>query len=204
VAADLRGYEPATVVPQEIATGPARDRPGTGHIVGLEYWHGSQTLPSDLLAPLPPPRSQAPPEAGFCQHVQVRARGQSGGRNGQPGVIQLPTGSDPSDPGVIQAQAGSHPRAPRSLLDDRRARNSRTGSDKTRSGSGLGSHHAHAWGMARPAPFARPAPPTVERRADARFVDVAVPAEAPRLNPAAAQILARIIQRATAPARQDE
>jgi uncharacterized protein YuzE len=53
----FEGYEPATVVTQEIATGLREIDPANGHIVVLECWHASQTLPSDLLAMLPPPKA---------------------------------------------------------------------------------------------------------------------------------------------------
>jgi uncharacterized protein YuzE len=49
-------YDPATVVAEEIETGLREIDPVSGHIVGLEYWHASATLPSDLLAMLPPPK----------------------------------------------------------------------------------------------------------------------------------------------------
>ncbi len=52
----FEGYDPATVVAEEITTGLRETDPTNGHIVGLEYWHASQTLPSDLLAMLPPPK----------------------------------------------------------------------------------------------------------------------------------------------------
>jgi uncharacterized protein YuzE len=52
----FEGYDPATVVAEEITTGLRETDPADGHIVGLEYWHASQTLPRDLLAMLPPPK----------------------------------------------------------------------------------------------------------------------------------------------------
>ncbi len=51
----LEGYEPATVVAVETEFGlrevDSRDR----HLVGLEFWRASKTLPADLLRALPPP-----------------------------------------------------------------------------------------------------------------------------------------------------
>ena len=51
----FEGYDPATVVGEEIETGLQEIDPASGRIVGLEYWHASQTLPGELLAMLPPP-----------------------------------------------------------------------------------------------------------------------------------------------------
>lgn len=51
----FEGYDPATVVAEEVEPGLREFDPETGHIVGLEYWNASHTLPSDLLAMLPPP-----------------------------------------------------------------------------------------------------------------------------------------------------
>jgi uncharacterized protein YuzE len=51
----FEGYDPDTVVAEEIETGLREIDPDSGRIVGLEYWQASHTLPSDLLAMLPPP-----------------------------------------------------------------------------------------------------------------------------------------------------
>jgi uncharacterized protein YuzE len=53
----LEDYEPTTVVAEETEFGlrgvDSRDR----HLVGLEFWHASETPPQDLLGMLPsPPR----------------------------------------------------------------------------------------------------------------------------------------------------
>jgi uncharacterized protein YuzE len=51
----LEDYEPTTVIAEETEYGmrdvDSRDR----HLVGLEFWHASKTLPRDLLRVLPPP-----------------------------------------------------------------------------------------------------------------------------------------------------
>jgi uncharacterized protein YuzE len=51
----FEGYDPETVVGEEIATGLREIDPATGRVVGLEYWHASDTLPRELLTLLPPP-----------------------------------------------------------------------------------------------------------------------------------------------------
>ena len=51
----FEGYEPTTVVAEEVETGLRESEPGTGRIVGLEYWLASQALPGDLVEMLPPP-----------------------------------------------------------------------------------------------------------------------------------------------------
>jgi len=51
----FEGYDAATVVSAETATGLREIDPETGRLVGLEYWQASQTLPSEFLAMLPPP-----------------------------------------------------------------------------------------------------------------------------------------------------
>ncbi len=51
----FEGYDPATVVGEEIATGLREIDPATGRVVGLEYWRASRTLPHELLTLLPPP-----------------------------------------------------------------------------------------------------------------------------------------------------
>jgi uncharacterized protein YuzE len=52
----FEGYDPSTVVAEEIETGLREVDPGTGATVGLEYWHASASLPADLLGMLPPPQ----------------------------------------------------------------------------------------------------------------------------------------------------
>lgn len=51
----FEGYDPTTVVAEEVETGLREIEPGTGRVVGLEYWHASGALPGDLLEMLPPP-----------------------------------------------------------------------------------------------------------------------------------------------------
>ncbi len=51
----FEGYDPGTVVGEEIETGLREVDPESGKVVGLEYWRASETLPSDLLTMLPPP-----------------------------------------------------------------------------------------------------------------------------------------------------
>ncbi|MGQ0805700.1 MAG: DUF2283 domain-containing protein [Actinomycetota bacterium] len=52
----FEGYDPDTVVAEEVEAGLRELDPATGRVVGLEYWQASQRLPSDLLAMLPPPK----------------------------------------------------------------------------------------------------------------------------------------------------
>jgi uncharacterized protein YuzE len=52
----FEGYEPGTVVAEEVPTGLREIDPETGRTIGLEYWNASQTLPEDFLAMLPPPQ----------------------------------------------------------------------------------------------------------------------------------------------------
>lgn len=52
----FEGYDPATVVAEEVEAGLRELDPETGTTVGLEYWHASTTLPADLLGMLPPPQ----------------------------------------------------------------------------------------------------------------------------------------------------
>jgi uncharacterized protein YuzE len=49
------GYDPATVVGEEVASGLREVDSANGRIVGLEYWHASTMLPAELLELLPPP-----------------------------------------------------------------------------------------------------------------------------------------------------
>jgi len=51
----FEGYDPATVVAEEVESGLREIDSETSKIVGLEYWNASRTLPSDFLAMLPPP-----------------------------------------------------------------------------------------------------------------------------------------------------
>ncbi len=51
----FEGYDPATVVAEEIESGLRELDPKTGATVGLEYWHASETLPASFLRMLPPP-----------------------------------------------------------------------------------------------------------------------------------------------------
>jgi uncharacterized protein YuzE len=51
----FEGYDPSTVVSEEIETGLREIDPSTGQVVGLEYWNASDSLPGDLLEMLPPP-----------------------------------------------------------------------------------------------------------------------------------------------------
>jgi uncharacterized protein YuzE len=51
----FEGYDPETVVAEEVETGLREIEPSTGRIVGLEYWRASSTLPEDFLRMLPPP-----------------------------------------------------------------------------------------------------------------------------------------------------
>jgi uncharacterized protein YuzE len=51
----FEGYDPASVVAEETTFG-LRELDASGrHVVGLEYWHASKTLPADLLRMLGPP-----------------------------------------------------------------------------------------------------------------------------------------------------
>ncbi|MEX1141871.1 MAG: hypothetical protein WD993_10955 [Thermoleophilaceae bacterium] len=55
----FEGYDPATVVSEELETGLRDIDPATGRVVGREYWRASKQLPADLLEQLPPPRLAA-------------------------------------------------------------------------------------------------------------------------------------------------
>lgn len=48
-------YEPTSVVAEETEFGLREFDPGDRHLVGLEFWHASTTLPPDLLRMLPSP-----------------------------------------------------------------------------------------------------------------------------------------------------
>lgn len=51
----FEGFDPATVIAEELATGLRELDVATGQIVALEYWRASQALPAEFLAMLPPP-----------------------------------------------------------------------------------------------------------------------------------------------------
>ena len=51
----FEGYDPSTVVAEETEFGLREIDPADHHLVGLEYWHASKTLPVDLLKMLPSP-----------------------------------------------------------------------------------------------------------------------------------------------------
>ena len=48
-------YDPTVVVSEETDFGLRELDPNDRHVVGLEYWHASARLPSDLLGMLPSP-----------------------------------------------------------------------------------------------------------------------------------------------------
>lgn len=48
-------YEPATVIAEEIDFGLRELNSPDRHLVGLEFWRASKTLPPDLLQMLPSP-----------------------------------------------------------------------------------------------------------------------------------------------------
>jgi uncharacterized protein YuzE len=51
----FEGYDPATVIAEEVEFGLRELDPGDRHVVGLEYWHASRLLPAELLKMLPAP-----------------------------------------------------------------------------------------------------------------------------------------------------
>lgn len=51
-------YDPSTVVADETDIGLRELDPGTGAVVGLEFWQASRQLPADFLRMLPPPQIQ--------------------------------------------------------------------------------------------------------------------------------------------------
>ena len=51
----FEGYDPSTVVAEETDFGLRELDPADHRLVGLEYWHASNTLPADLLKMLPSP-----------------------------------------------------------------------------------------------------------------------------------------------------
>jgi uncharacterized protein YuzE len=52
----FENYDPTTAVAEETETGLRELDPGTGEIVGLEFWQASRRLPPDFLRMLPPPQ----------------------------------------------------------------------------------------------------------------------------------------------------
>jgi uncharacterized protein YuzE len=53
-------YDATTVVGEEADFGLRELDPTDRHVVGLEYWHASHTLPADLLRMLPAPPVSVP------------------------------------------------------------------------------------------------------------------------------------------------
>jgi uncharacterized protein YuzE len=51
----FEGYDPSTVVAEEVDFGLRELDPTDKHIVGLEYWRARERLPADLLRMLPAP-----------------------------------------------------------------------------------------------------------------------------------------------------
>jgi uncharacterized protein YuzE len=51
----FEGYDPASVVAEETDFGLRELAPSDRRLVGLEFWHASETLPADLLRMLPSP-----------------------------------------------------------------------------------------------------------------------------------------------------
>jgi hypothetical protein len=51
----FEGYDPATVIAEEVDFGLRELDPADRRVVGLEYWRASQALPPELLAMLPAP-----------------------------------------------------------------------------------------------------------------------------------------------------
>ena len=49
------GYDGGTVVSEEASWGLRDLDPATRQVVGLEFWHASESLPDELLAMLPAP-----------------------------------------------------------------------------------------------------------------------------------------------------
>jgi uncharacterized protein YuzE len=52
----FEGYDPHTAVAEETDAGLRELDPGTGEIVGLEFWEARSKLPADFLRMLPPPQ----------------------------------------------------------------------------------------------------------------------------------------------------
>ncbi|HEX4719924.1 MAG TPA: hypothetical protein VH300_15470 [Thermoleophilaceae bacterium] len=51
----FEGYDPASVISEELDFGLRETDPTDRHVVGLEYWHASERLPAELLRMLPAP-----------------------------------------------------------------------------------------------------------------------------------------------------
>jgi uncharacterized protein YuzE len=51
----FEGYDPATVIAEEVDFGLRELDPNDRRVVGLEYWHASRALPNELLKMLPAP-----------------------------------------------------------------------------------------------------------------------------------------------------
>lgn len=51
----FEGYDPATVIAEEVEFGLRELDPNDRRVVGLEYWHASHALPAELLKMLPTP-----------------------------------------------------------------------------------------------------------------------------------------------------
>lgn len=51
----FEGYDPSTVVSEEASFGLRELDPRDRRVVGLEYWHASESLPRELLEMLPAP-----------------------------------------------------------------------------------------------------------------------------------------------------
>lgn len=51
----FEGYDPTTVIAEEVGFGLKELDPIDRRVVGLEYWRASESLPADLLRLLPAP-----------------------------------------------------------------------------------------------------------------------------------------------------
>jgi uncharacterized protein YuzE len=51
----FEGYDPATVISEEVDFGLREMDPTDRHVVGLEYWRASERLPAEFLRMLPGP-----------------------------------------------------------------------------------------------------------------------------------------------------
>jgi uncharacterized protein YuzE len=51
----FEGYDPTSVISEELDFGLREIDPTDRHVVGLEYWHASERLPAELLRMLPAP-----------------------------------------------------------------------------------------------------------------------------------------------------
>lgn len=52
----FENYDPSMVIAEETDTGLREVDPGTGDVVGLEFWQASRELPADFLRMLPLPQ----------------------------------------------------------------------------------------------------------------------------------------------------